>query len=1060
MAKVVNVKSDPFRVPEPGELVEVRRRQWLVSDVDPYQPADDAYRRQDLVTLESIEEDAGGEQISVIWQIEPGARILEKAGLPEVNGYDKNEQLQAFLNAVRWGIATNVDRNNLLSPFRSGITIEDYQLDPLVRAINMARVNLLIADDTGLGKTVETGLVIQELLIRHRARTVLIVAPASDLTNWQREMHEKFGLKFQIIDSEFIKNFRRERGIQANPWTAFPYLIASMDWIKQGEGFRLLKDALPSEITYPRKFDILVVDEAHNVAPSGRGAYAKASLRTRAIQRLAPHFTHHLFLSATPHNGYKESFTSLLELLDNQRFARTVEPSESQLQQVMVRRLKRNITDKDGNPVFPKRELLPLEIDYTSEERHIHALLKEFMDERLSAVEKKEVSFGTGFVMMLLKKRLFSSPAAFARTLEKYRVSLAEGRKRKFEKRDERSLYDAIQRAQEDAADEREVEEAEDEVLEKNAGLAAQLSQREENVLDELCVWAKRNAQSEDSKAKAILKWLDGHLKRPDGEMNDERVILFTEFMDTHTWLKTILANHGYGGELLMELHGSLSREDRDAVINAFQTKPGKASPVRILLATDAASEGINLHNFCKYMIHVEIPWNPNVMEQRNGRIDRHGQRSKSVYIWHPVGKGFDADASKDLAPGDIVGDGEYLLRAARKVDAIREDLGSVGGILSAQIQDAMLGKSRRLDADVQSVRRDRAKKMLSLEKELTARIAKLHENLQQSKSDAQLSPENVRKAVATALALVEKPSLEPASLVGLPEGSAWKVPTFTDSWSEAAVGLAHPHTGDIRPITFDPDCIKDRDDVVLAHLNHTLVRMSLRLLREEVWKTGTNSKLNRVAVRSVPGLKEPMVYVFSRLLIVGGDHLRLHEELTYSGGELKVDSYRRESVLKTLQQNLDASHPVDDVPESVFGVLKTRFEKYEDSVTKSYEARSKERLESLLSTLTHRRDSEVKDVNALLDELDESIRKELDIENNHAAYTQLTFDFGEEDMQELKRDFAALRARLDQIPEERKKEVAMIERHYSNPRSLTFPAAVLFLIPEKCEWGVRVGEK
>ena len=199
---------------------------------------------------------------------------------------------------------------------------------------------------------------------------------------------------------------------------------------------------------------------------------------------------------------------------------------------------------------------------------------------------------------------------------------------------------------------------------------------------------------------------------------------------------------------------------------------------------------------------------------------------------------------------------------------------------------------------------------------------------------------------------------------------------------------------------------------------------------------------------------------MFSRLLIVGGDHLRLHEEFTYSGGELKVDSYRRESVLKTLQQNLDASHPVDDVPESVFGVLKTRFEKYEDSVTKSYEARSKERLESLLSTLTHRRDSEVKDVNALLDELDESIRKELDIENNHAAYTQLTFDFGEEDMQELKRDFAALRARLDQIPEERKKEVAMIERHYSNPRSLTFPAAVLFLIPEKCEWGVRVGEK
>ena len=811
-----------------------------------------------------------------------------------------------------------------------------------------------------------------------------------------------------------------------------------------------MKDALPSEITYPRKFDILVVDEAHNVAPSGRGAYAKASLRTRAIQRLAPHFSHHLFLSATPHNGYKESFTSLLELLDNQRFARTVEPSEAQLQQVMVRRLKRNITDKDGNPVFPKRELLPLEIDYTPEERHVHALLKELMDSRL-----KNASFGTGFVMMLLKKRLFSSPAAFARTLEKYRLSLVEGRKRKFEKRDERSLYDAIQRAQEDAADEAEVEEAEYEVIEKNAGLASQLTSREESILDELCVWARKNAESEDSKSRAILKWLDEHLKLPDGEFNNERVILFTEFMDTHTWLKTILANHGYGGQTLMELHGSLAREDRDAVINAFQTRPGEASPVRILLATDAASEGINLHNFCKYMIHVEIPWNPNVMEQRNGRIDRHGQRSKSVYIWHPVGKGFDADASRDLAPGDIVGDGEYLLRAARKVDAIREDLGSVGGILSAQIQDAMLGKSKRLDADVQSQRRDRAKKMLSIEKELAARIAKLHDNLQQSKADAHLSPENVRKAVETALALAEKPPLEEVRVgCGNEEITAWKVPSFTDSWSEAAIGLAHPHTKNIRPITFDPDCIKDRDDVVLAHLNHSLVRMSLRLLREEVWKTGSSSRLHRVAVRSVPGLKEPMVYVFSRLLIVGGDHLRLHEELTFSGGELKADSYRREPVLKTLQQYLDASHPMNDVPDGAFAVLRSRFAKYEESVTRSYEARSKERLDSLLSTLAHRRDSEIADMNALLDELEKSIRKELDVENNHEAYVQLTFDFGDEDLQELKRDFAALRARLGQIPEERANEKSAIERHYSNPRSLTFPAAVLFLVPETKAWG------
>lgn len=121
----VNIAKDPLRIPEQGELVEVRRRQWLVSDVEPYHPEGDRYREQHAVTLESIEEDANGEQITVIWQIEPGARILEKAGLPEIKGHDENGCLDAFLNAVRWGIATNVDRNNLLSPFRSGITIED-----------------------------------------------------------------------------------------------------------------------------------------------------------------------------------------------------------------------------------------------------------------------------------------------------------------------------------------------------------------------------------------------------------------------------------------------------------------------------------------------------------------------------------------------------------------------------------------------------------------------------------------------------------------------------------------------------------------------------------------------------------------------------------------------------------------------------------------------------------------------------------------------------------------------------------------------------------------------
>lgn len=247
--------------PEPGQLVEVRRRQWVVADVVSSQLATNAML-QNLVTLSSIDEDGLGEELEVIWEVEPGAHIIERAGLPSISGQDDPDTLEAFLDAVRWGAATNADRGFLQAPFRSGVSIEDFQLDPLVRAIDMARVNLLIADDVGLGKTIEAGLVIQELLLRHRARTVLIVCPASLQEKWRVEMLEKFGLEFKVVDTEYIKQLRRDRGIHANPWTSHPRLITSMDWAKSGEGLRLMRDVLPPHVSYPRKFDILVVDEA------------------------------------------------------------------------------------------------------------------------------------------------------------------------------------------------------------------------------------------------------------------------------------------------------------------------------------------------------------------------------------------------------------------------------------------------------------------------------------------------------------------------------------------------------------------------------------------------------------------------------------------------------------------------------------------------------------------------------------------------------------------------------------------------------------------------------
>src|SRR5216684_9212029 len=187
-------------------------------------------------------------------------------------------------------------------------------------------------------------------------------------------MRDKFGLDFRIVDSDLMRDLRRRRGIHVNPWSHFPRLITSIDFLKRERPLRLFREILPGpdEPTSPRKFDLLILDEAHNCAPSGRGKYATDSLRTQALRVLAPHFEHKLFLTATPHNGYPESFTALLELLDNQRFARGTSPDRNQLNAVMVRRLKSELpADVYGQPRFPKRHLEPLEVPYTDEEKRI-----------------------------------------------------------------------------------------------------------------------------------------------------------------------------------------------------------------------------------------------------------------------------------------------------------------------------------------------------------------------------------------------------------------------------------------------------------------------------------------------------------------------------------------------------------------------------------------------------------------------------------------------------------------------------------------------------------------
>src|SRR3954466_8434564 len=423
--------------PEQGQLVSVRSRNWIVNEVVPSTLPDIGLHglgnSQTLVSLASIEDDGLGEEIQVVWELEPGTRINDDVALPEPTGFDPPDQLDAFLDAVRWGASSSADVRTIQSPFRSGVDIEDYQLDPVVRAIQMPRVNLLIADDVGLGKTIEAGMVALELTIRRRTRKILIVCPASLQVQWQEQMRDKFGLDFRIVNSTMMGLLRRSRGIHVNPWNHFPRLITSIDFLKRERPLRLFRELLagPDEPAFPRKFDMMIVDEAHNCAPSGVGRYATDSLRTQALRLLVPHFEHKLFLTATPHNGYPESFSALLELLDNQRFARSTTPDRKQLNAVMVRRMKSELPPKwDGSPRFPRRVLEPLEGPYTDEERAIHAALRRYAGLRSKRARDNAESVATDFVLKTLKKRLFSSPAAFLTTLNKHEASLRTATKR------------------------------------------------------------------------------------------------------------------------------------------------------------------------------------------------------------------------------------------------------------------------------------------------------------------------------------------------------------------------------------------------------------------------------------------------------------------------------------------------------------------------------------------------------------------------------------------------------------------------------------------------------
>jgi SNF2-related domain len=404
---------------EPGSFVELRGRPWLVEAL-----RGDEGDLQTL-SLSCISDDAQGERLEVLWDAEIGAAVLDEDGWRKVGQGlpDNPEVLAAHLRTIRWRSATAAERDLLQAPFRAGIRLDAYHLLPLRKALRLPRVNLLIADDVGLGKTVEAGLVARELLMRRRIDFIVIAAPPSMTIQWKDELEAKFGLSFEIMDRERVGEIRRLRGFSVNPWTTGSRFIIS---------HRLLTDevyaaGLRGVLGEFRARALFILDEAHHAAPSAGMRYAVSSQLTKALREVAERFEHRLFLTATPHNGHSNSFSALLEMLDPQRFTRGVEIRPRDLEPVMVRRLKADL--RRLGEAFPERIVEAVRIAGLPEDAPELELARrlaaygELRMKRIAALPGQKASMAK-LAFVGLQQRLLSSIAAFARTLKVHRVTL------------------------------------------------------------------------------------------------------------------------------------------------------------------------------------------------------------------------------------------------------------------------------------------------------------------------------------------------------------------------------------------------------------------------------------------------------------------------------------------------------------------------------------------------------------------------------------------------------------------------------------------------------------
>ena len=864
--------QDNPEIPRPGLFCYVRNRRGVIAGVEPF---DGDAGRLHLVHIEYKDDQLPPEE-QLVWEVEgASARVLPPTALPDPSRFGPMPaaDFDALLRAARWTAAMPfldpdgsgpLERLPIRSPFHGAVQVEDYQLVPLLKALRMPRVNLLLADDVGLGKTVEAGLILSELLIRRRVQRVLILTPASLRLQWRDEMWDKFSLPFNLIDRDETAALRRRLGMDASPWRSFSRIIASYHYLRQDDVLeQFMAASRPREGSPHLPWDLLVVDECHNLMPS---PFGEDSDLCRMVRLLAPRFEHRLFLSATPHNGHTRSFSGLLEILDPVRFSQTDElkPAErARVQQVVVRRLKREINERTDPPKFCTRlEPMELTLDLSAQELALSRAFEEFrtaMRAYIAAGDRRRRRAGS-FAVEILGKRLLSCPVAFAESWSRCREGLGEATSAS-----ETDVDSARRSVERETGDDREtqsreavaagvvgawLQQAGPHVQEQTAAIDAALAGLR---LDAAAGDVVARDPLADARFDALVAVIETLLRddgtadgRDDGAWrDDERLVVFTEYKTTLDYVARRLRER-YEAERILTLYGGMDETERDLVKRAFNDP---AEPVRVLLGTDAAAEGLNLQRTARYLLHYDCPWNPSKLEQRNGRLDRHGQ-ARDVQIFH-----FMTEEDQDV---------RFLAHVLRKANDIREDLGSANELFAEAAHRRLVAgedsATVRGELDVRlGIVRGRAQVDADAAVATADHGAAAGEQVAALAAELDLDRDAMRDTLEAALAVrAGRPQIEPA-----PEAGTFRlVRPDLPGWAEVvdeSLRLDERGRGAVARLAFGPEPFLDRigerlvfaprRDVAQMHLSHPMLERAFSTLMRRRFP-GTGDEVSRWTVR------------------------------------------------------------------------------------------------------------------------------------------------------------------------------------------------------------------